>query len=124
MVYANSRSPGHAQRTGSNQGLDFHQHGSRTFQAGDYHRPWYVLGPFFKKDAGGVVHLAQPAVLHLKDPDFIGGAVAVLDRPEYPKCMPPVSFKVENCIHQMFQYLWPGNGTFLGHMADQKYGHS
>ena len=52
----------------------------------------------------------------------MGGAKAVLDRPQQPVAGEAIPLEGEHRIHQMFEHLGAGQQALLGHMAHQHQG--
>src|SRR3970040_2063079 len=59
------------------------------------------LRPLCQEDGGGVEHLDQPVGAHLEDPDLVGGAEAVLRRPQDPVGVVTVPFTVEDRVDEV-----------------------
>ena len=60
--------------------------------------------------------------MHLEDPNLIGRAKAVFDGSQDSEGVVAFAFKVEHRIHHMLQHPRPCQGSFLGHMANDKDG--
>ena len=56
---------------------------------------------------------------HFEDADFIGGAIAVLDRAQDAELMATLTFEIEHRVNHMFEHPGAGDLPFLGDMADQ-----
>ena len=104
------------------QGLDLHQDGAGTLQAGDDRGAGDFERPFRHEQARGIGHFHQSRLLHFKDPQFVGGAEAVLDGAQQPEGVAPVPLQVEHGVHQMLQHHGAGDGPFLSDVADQEGG--
>ena len=113
---------GCAREDGRDQGLDLHQDGAGTLQAGDDRGAGDFQGAFRHEQSRGVGHFHQPRLLHLKDPQFVGGAEAVLDGAQQPEGVAAVALEVEHRIYEMLQHHGAGDGAFLGDVADQEGG--
>jgi hypothetical protein len=59
-------------------------------------------------------------VVHLEDPDLVGGAEAVLHRPQHAIRVVLLALEVEHGVHQVLEHARPGQRPFLGHVANQE----
>ena len=96
--------------------------GARTLQAGNDRGAGDFAGALRHEQARGVGHFHQPRLLHLKNPQLMGGAEAVLDGAQQPEGVAPVALEVEHRIDEMLQHHGAGDGAFLGDVADQEGG--
>ena len=67
----------------------------------------------------GIGHLPEAGAGHLEDGQLAGGTKAVFDAPEHPVGATVLAFELQDHIDNMLQNLGPGDGAFLGNMADQ-----
>ena len=76
-----------------------------------------VLGPAAQEHFGGVLHTGKAPVRHLKDADLIGGAEAVLCRPQDAEAGAALALKIEHTVHHMLEHLRPRDAALLVDMS-------
>jgi len=67
-----------------------------------------------------VLHFCKPLCAHLKDTNLIRRAEAVLHAAQNAVTLVPISFKIQDGVHHVFQHTRSRHDTFLGHMANNK----
>ena len=61
----------------------------------------------------------EPCARHLEDPDLVGGAEAVLDRPQHPQVPVAVALELEHGVDEVLEHARAGDRPVLGHVADE-----
>ena len=68
---------------------------------------------------GGVLHLDQPASRISKTPDLVGGAEAVLERPQRAVGALALALELQHAVHQVLEHARARERALLGHVAHQ-----
>ena len=103
------------------QRLDLDQQWPGTF-LGDQHAGAGNIGTMLRQeDRRGIAHPFQTAVGHRKNTDLVDRAVTVLDRSDQTKTRVRVSLEIKHRVNDVLEHAWTGQGTLLGHMANQDY---
>ena len=61
----------------------------------------------------------QAALAHLEQAELVGGAVAVLHRPQQAQGVVAVALEAEHGVDEVLELAGPGEGAVLGDVADQ-----
>jgi hypothetical protein len=112
--------PGLKPACGTDQCLQFDQKGARSFYRTNDNRSGHPFGAFRKKQLGRIGDFLKPRLLHFKNPHLIGRTVPVLHRTQQAKCVSPISFQIDDGVHQVLECTRTGDRAFLGDMSDQK----
>jgi len=99
--------------------LDLDQQGTRPLHGHDDHRAGHTLTSVGEEDAGRVANFLEPGFGHFKDPDFMGGAEAVLGHAKYPIGVLPLAFKIDHGIDDVLQGFGTRKGSLLGYVTDK-----
>ena len=119
-VHAHGGPPGGPVHRRAQKGLDLRQQGPGPLQHAAHGTARRRPGGAQKQTAG-VRHGGHAPIRHLKDPQLVGGAEPVLLRPQEPKPLLPIPFKIQHRVHDVFQHLGPGQSPLLGHVAHQEH---
>ena len=65
-------------------------------------------------------HRLQAVLLHLEDADLVGRAEAVLHRAQDAEGVAAVALEVEHGVDHVLEHARPGEGAFLGDVADEQ----
>ena len=80
---------------------------------GDADAPWVLnIG-----GTGG--DLRQTPARHLKDPDLICRAKAVLDRPQNAELVATLPFKIQHCVDHMLDHAGTGDLALFGDVTNE-----
>ena len=102
------------------QRLQLDQNRPRSLETRDHHRAGAVLRTLGQKELGGISHLVQPRVFHLKHADLVRGPEPVLHRTQDPVGVALLPFEIQHGVHDMLQKAGARNGAFLRDVADEK----
>ena len=119
-VHAHALAPGLRQGGRGDQGLDLHQDGAGTFQAGNDCGAGDFQRAFGHEQPRRIGHLLEPRLLHLEDPHLVCRAVPVLYGAKQPEGVRAVAFEIEDRVHQVLERPGPGDGPFLGDVPDEE----
>src|SRR6185503_21253611 len=72
-----------------------------------------------EEEGRGIADLDEAAVGHLEHADLVGGAEAVLHRPEDAEMVAALALEIEDGVDHMLEHARAGDGAFLGDVADQ-----
>ena len=111
--------PGAGIARGADQGLELDHQWASAF-AGNDRRGSCAGFVAAQEQLAGVEPLGQALAAHFKDPQFMGGAKAVLDRPQQAMAGETIPLKGQNGIHQVLEHLRTGQHSFLGDVAHQE----
>src|SRR5215218_6665874 len=92
------------QRARRDEALYLDEHGARPLQKADRHDSRrHLFLPLREEERGRVLDLDHPASRHLEDPDLVRRPETVLERPQNPEALEPVSLELEHRVDHVLE---------------------
>ena len=102
--------------------LHLDQQRPRSLHRAQHHRA-RTAGGLLDEARGGVLDLDQPPFAHLEDPDLVGRAEAVLERPQGAVGALALALELEHAVHQVLEHARARERALLGHVPDEDHRH-